>query len=252
MAAQDIVLEVRWNRAARSSEEPSTLSKPPSKFRLFKRKLMRAFGMLVASSVAPPLLRLLARTWKYHRIDPNGGIPKPCLAAIHHGDMLALVGEFDYAMPNVDILVSHSRDGELVATLVRGLGVGTLRGSSSRGQLEALRGMRGKVGEGHVVVVAVDGPRGPFGVVKAGIILTASQTGVPILPSIVVADPKWQFGSWDRAFVPKPFSRVTMVYGEAMTVPPDASREQLEESRRELESRMAELKRTDPRGAHES
>ena len=166
--------------------------------------------------------------------------------------MLALVGEFDYAMPNVDILVSHSRDGELVANLARGLGAGTLRGSSSRGQLEALRGMRGKVEEGHIVVVAVDGPRGPFGVVKAGIVLTASQTGVPIVASVVVADRKWQFGSWDRAFIPKPFAHVTMVYGEAMTVPPDASREQLEECRLHLEQRMAELKRTNPRPTGES
>jgi hypothetical protein len=160
--------------------------------------------------------------------------------------MLVLATEFSWLLPNLDVLTSQSRDGDLVVTLVKAFGAGVIRGSSSRGQVEAMRGMRDAIRRKSTVVVAVDGPRGPYGVPKPGIIMTAARVGVPIVPAVVTPDKVWQFRSWDRMFIPKPFSTVTVTYGDPIHIAADADKEQIEETRLVLANRMEEMKRIAP------
>ena len=68
-------------------------------------------------------------------------------------------------------------------------------------------------------VHVVDGPRGPAGIVKAGAISIALATGVVVVPFYTAADKAWYFNSWDRFLLPKPFARVTLRFGEMMTLP---------------------------------
>ena len=110
-----------------------------------------------------------------------------------------------------------------------------------------MRGMRESIRKKSTVVVAVDGPRGPYGIPKPGVIMTAARVGVPIIPAAVTADKVWQFNSWDKMFIPKPFSAVTVTYGEPIHVAADANKEQIEEARLLLTSRMAEMKKIAPR-----
>ena len=87
---------------------------------------------------------------------------------------------------------------------------------------------------GHVV----DGPRGPKGKVKPGLIRMAQLSGAVILPLIVSADKAWIAGSWDRFLIPKPFSRVTVRWEEPFFVPRKADPEELDAFRSQIEDKL--------------
>ena len=87
---------------------------------------------------------------------------------------------------------------------------------------------------GHIV----DGPRGPIGKVKPGLIRLAHAAGAVIVPFSVSAQRAWHFKSWDRFMLPKPFSRVTLHFGEMITLEPAATEEDFEQQRLSIEQTM--------------
>ena len=87
----------------------------------------------------------------------------------------------------------------------------------------------------------LDGPRGPARVAQPGAIWLARATGNPVLPFHLEASSHWTTRSWDRTQIPKPFSTVALVIGEPLDVPAEATDEQLESGRRELEGRLGTL-----------
>ena len=108
------------------------------------------------------------------------------------------------------VMVSLSRDGELLAGALPALGLGAVRGSSSRRGREALGECAAKLSEGHSVALAVDGPRGPAYQPKAGAAVLSARSGRPILLLAASARPALRLGSWDRMAVPWPLSRVRL------------------------------------------
>jgi lysophospholipid acyltransferase (LPLAT)-like uncharacterized protein len=136
------------------------------------------------------------------------------------------------------VMISQSRDGEFIAGIAQRLGLVPVRGSSSRGGTEALKTIVRKLEEHPAVVHIVDGPRGPKGKVKPGLIRMAQLSGAVILPLIVSADKAWIAGSWDRFLIPKPFSRVTARWGEPFSVPREMAPEELDGFRIEIEERL--------------
>jgi len=129
-----------------------------------------------------------------------------CGVAHWHGDELALLPRF--GRMHLTILVSQSKDGELMARGAQALGYRVTRGSSTRGAVGGLLALIKSVREGHTVVLAVDGPNGPRGVCKPGIVRVVQKTGVPLLPVGVAGSRRLVFHkSWNKAYVPFPFSR---------------------------------------------
>ncbi len=135
-------------------------------------------------------------------------------------------------------MISRSRDGEYIARIVAWLGIKSVRGSSTRGGLGALRELVKKINEGENGGMLADGPQGPARVAKLGAMIIARDSGVPLIPILFGGDRCWIFNSWDRYMVPKPFARVVVFYGEPVWVPRTAKREELEEYRRLLEERL--------------
>lgn len=75
-----------------------------------------------------------------------------------------------------------------------------------------------------------------------GVIAASRATGRPILPISGSPSACWQFSSWDRFTLPKPFSRVIIGYAEPLTVPKEARGEaELEEYRLELKRRLVAI-----------
>jgi lysophospholipid acyltransferase (LPLAT)-like uncharacterized protein len=106
------------------------------------------------------------------------------------------------------ILVSQSKDGELMARGAQALGYRVTRGSSTRGAVGGLLALIKAVRSGNTVVLAVDGPNGPRGVCKPGIVRVVQKTGVPLLPVGVAGSRRLVFHkSWNKAYLPVPFSR---------------------------------------------
>ena len=138
------------------------------------------------------------------------------------------------------IMISQSRDGDLGARLAERLGLVPVRGSSSRGGATALASILRALKKNPAVIHIVDGPQGPKGVVKPGLITMAQLSGAVILPIIVSARKAWILGNWDRFLVPKPFSELTIEWGQPLAVPRGIDPSGDEDLRREIERRLTE------------
>lgn len=141
----------------------------------------------------------------------------------------------------IAIIISKSKDGEMAARAVDILGWRPVRGSSSKGGKEALEEVKALGREGYKVGHIVDGPQGPFGVVKPGLVRIAQHAQLPIVPTITSGQNCWVFNSWDRFMVPKPFSRVIIRFGSAIHVPEETDRDAFEIIRKTVEERLQEL-----------
>ena len=93
------------------------------------------------------------------------------------------------------------------------MGYETVRGSSSRAGAGGLRALARAVRDGATAVIPGDGPRGPRYLLKPGITKLAQLTGLPVNSFYLLPQRAWVLRSWDALLVPKPFSRVVMVWG---------------------------------------
>jgi lysophospholipid acyltransferase (LPLAT)-like uncharacterized protein len=155
------------------------------------------------------------------------------ILAFWHRHLLLM--PYAYRGRRISVLVSQSRDGELIARTVARLGIDSSRGSSSRGGVAGMRTLLRKAGEGYDLAFTPDGPRGPAGEVQPGVILAAAATGWPIQPVAVAATRAKRLRSWDRFLIPLPLSTVHFVYGEPLSV---ARRADPAEAAMELKRRL--------------
>lgn len=140
---------------------------------------------------------------------------------------------------NGTVLVSASKDGEIIAKSVEAMGIGTVRGSTAKQGGRALVEMMHVIQTGRMGLMTPDGPRGPRYHLQPGIIMLAQKTGVPIIPYHVEATRQWLWRkSWDQHHVPKPFSTIIVRAGEPYSVPKSLSKNGLEKVRKEFERRM--------------
>lgn len=122
----------------------------------------------------------------------------------------------------MSMLISRSADGEMIAETIRlCCGVSSIRGSSTRGGSDAVRGMLKALKSGLDLGITPDGPKGPAREIKDGVIYLARKLGVPILPISSAQSHRLVLGSWDRFHLPLPFGRAAVVYGEPIDVGPD-------------------------------
>jgi len=127
---------------------------------------------------------------------------------------------------NICVLISKSKDGEYIAGIAGKLGYEPVRGSTSRGGFEALAAMIEKAKSGHSVAFTPDGPRGPKCVVQKGVIVSAMQSGLPIIPIAAALKRKCIVGSWDEFHIPFPFNKAAVCYGKPFYVREGESVEQ--------------------------
>jgi lysophospholipid acyltransferase (LPLAT)-like uncharacterized protein len=155
--------------------------------------------------------------------------------AIFHETLL--LPAYFWSWPEMQILISDHRDGEIMTQIVSRLGFTVVRGSSTRGGARALREMRQRVDRGHLCITP-DGPKGPRRSIQPGLPYLASRTGFPIVLLALACKNPWRARSWDRFAIPRPHSAATCVSPAAVHVPPDAGRETLEEYRLLIEHQM--------------
>ncbi len=144
---------------------------------------------------------------------------------------------------NAAIMVSRSFDGEYIARILAKLHLRSVRGSSSRGAVGALMGMRREIELGHPVAFTIDGPRGPRYVAKRGPVLLAKKTGQPVSCFYIAVKRAWVLNSWDRLVLPMPFSRACAYGSNPITVPADATEEEMEALHQEMQAALERCKR---------
>jgi lysophospholipid acyltransferase (LPLAT)-like uncharacterized protein len=141
------------------------------------------------------------------------------------------------------LMISRSFDGEYIARIMKRLGYRPVRGSSSRGAVGALMGLRRELEEGYAAVFTIDGPRGPRYVAKPGPVMLAKKSGVPISCFYIAVERAWILDSWDRMIIPKPFSRVCGYFSSPMPVPGDANEEQMVALHQQMQETLEKCRR---------
>lgn len=193
-----------------------------------------ALGWLIAWT-----LWLLAGTWRVRVEDParlrawmEG---EPVLVAFWHNRLLPMPVLWRRFIPpgrpGGMALSSASGDGELIAQVINRFGIGSIRGSATRRGARALREMKRRLDDGHDIGITPDGSRGPRYEIKPGLVLLAQWTGRAVLPVSFEFSAAWRLKSWDRFFIPKPFSAVTLIVGLPHRVPRTATPEAFEAAR---------------------
>ena len=204
----------------------------------------RRFEALAIAALGYPLINALGHTLRWrveglHHLDAIAAAGRQPIMAFWHGRILPAT--FYFRGRGIVVITSENFDGEWIARIIERFGYGTARGSTSRGARKATLQLVRDMEQGKPAGFTLDGPRGPARVAQPGAIWLARATGHPVLPFHLEASRHWTLGSWDRTQIPKPFSTVTLVVGEPMSVAGDATDEQMEERRVELESRLRAL-----------
>ena len=138
------------------------------------------------------------------------------------------------------MLLSRHRDADLLAVAAGYFGFDHVRGSTTRGGLQAL-GELIRRSERMNLTITPDGPRGPRRRLAPGCVYLASRTGMPLVAMGFGYERPWRLRTWDRFAIPRPGSRARAVVSPPIHVPPDLSRDQLELYRQQIERTLNRL-----------
>lgn len=156
-----------------------------------------------------------------------------------HQQFFSAIKHFkNYAIYRPSLMISKSNDGDIIARIAEKTGWHTVRGSSSKNGSRALKEMRDCLINTGLAGHILDGPQGPAGIVKAGVISLASSAGAVVVPFYTSADRAWYFNSWDRFMLPKPFARVTLRFGEMLDITTGAKEADFENQRVRIQEIM--------------
>jgi len=158
------------------------------------------------------LLRLTIR-WTFigERYQRDGA---PFLLSFWHARILMM----PYAVVGWEgpMLISEHRDGAYIADAVALMGIHSSRGSTTKGGARAFLAMIRLARQGHTLGITPDGPKGPAEVVQMGTVKIAMKSGLPMRSVCYATERHWRAKSWDRFYIPKPFTRGVFIVGEAV------------------------------------
>ncbi|NQT25464.1 lysophospholipid acyltransferase family protein [candidate division KSB1 bacterium] len=124
---------------------------------------------------------------------------------------------------NANVIVSPSRDGMLIADVLKKSGFGIVAGSSDKSPARALIKAVRRVQEGSNLLVTPDGPKGPIYQVKPGAVFVAKKSGAWVIPMSISAKPALTMRSWDKYQIPLPFAKTLVIYGKPYQLDEDTS-----------------------------
>jgi hypothetical protein len=171
-------------------------------------------------------------------MDYHAGGGTVLLCAWHQQFFAAIRHFKTYQALGPSLMISKSKDGEIIAGIAERSGWKVVRGSSSTDGRQALSAMIDNLKRFRLAAHILDGPRGPAGRVKAGVIQLAHTADAMIVPVYAAADKAWFFNSWDRFMLPKPFAKVTLRFGEMIDFNTQNRKNDFEARRLELENQM--------------
>ncbi|HKJ05369.1 MAG TPA: lysophospholipid acyltransferase family protein [Geopsychrobacteraceae bacterium] len=184
---------------------------------------MRFKDRLLLALVPPFAAALIRMIYRLNRVEYVGEkIPRSfwergeqIIMPYWHEQTMLMV--FSYRGPKVNVLISESKDGELLTRTMRYFDVQAVRGSSSRGGRAAFRSLVALGKEKVDIVLTPDGPRGPRQELKDGVVQLARLTGRAVVPMAFSCSRGIRFSSWDRFLFPFPFGRCVYAFGEPLS-----------------------------------
>ncbi|MCB1173995.1 MAG: lysophospholipid acyltransferase family protein [Leptospiraceae bacterium] len=161
---------------------------------------------------------------------------KPFILSIWHTNVLC--SPYLNRQRNIAVLISASKDGDYINRVVHRLGNTSIRGSTSRRSVAALKGIIKHLRSGYPVAITPDGPRGPAFALQPGIIIAAQKAGVPIIPFHYECTRQWVAKSWDEHRIPKILGTFVCSYGAPIEIPAQLSADEFEARRQAVEKAM--------------
>ena len=172
----------------------------------------------------------------YERIAPD----LPIILAMWHGQHFMM--PFVRKNHRAKVLISRHRDGEVNAIAASRLGVPAVRGSGDhdrrfdrKGGVGAFKGMLTALDEGWSIALTADIPK-VARVAGRGIVKLAQASQRPIYPVAVATSRRLELDNWDRSAINLPFSRGAMVAGDPIRIADDASDDDIEAARQQVEA----------------
>lgn len=185
------------------------------------------------------VISVIDKTLRAENLNDTPYYPEQALYSFWHGTSFVMLVYSKNS--NIVIMASKSKDGDLMAGLLLYFGYQVVRGSSSKGGERGLLELFRHAKSGDSIAFAADGPRGPYHVLKPGIIYTAQKTGLPVIPVGSCAKRKITLKSWDKLAIAIPFTKTVQICGNPIYVKPE---DDIEAKRLEVEretNRLFEL-----------
>ncbi|OGS04451.1 MAG: hypothetical protein A3G41_09085 [Elusimicrobia bacterium RIFCSPLOWO2_12_FULL_59_9] len=207
------------------------------------RPLLRRLLSALAPKLAYGYLKCVAWTTSIRWLDVETVAAleaegKNFLYAFWHGRQVFFT--ISHRKQRAAIMVSQSRDGDIIAEVMRLSGLRAVRGSSSRGGAGALKEMMRCIRSGLHLGISPDGPRGPLKQVQPGALYLAQRLHIPIVPISNGLKRSLVVGTWDEFHIPLPFNRAAIAHGKPIYVAPSDS---IEEKSKELQASLNEADR---------
>ena len=200
------------------SPAPPSIDRSRRKFTLRERILIWLISWTanIAIRILCPTIRL-STSWE----EGSAGTveARPIVYSFWHNCIIPSL--YLFRDLHIAVMSSDSFDGEYTGRIMHKFGFIRVLGSSSRGAVRALLGMRREIEQGWTVAFTIDGPRGPRYVAKPGPVLLARTTGVPMATFHIALDRAWILKTWDGCMIPKPFTRALLRVSRKVSVPPD-------------------------------
>lgn len=171
----------------------------------------------------------------------------PCIYAMWHANQFAVYGLEN--KENINILISNSIDGEIVARACKKFGFKLVRGSSGKkGAVESTMQMISGLKNGENVAIMIDGPSGPLYKVKNGVIKLAQKTGAPIIPVHWYSPQKTfiKLPSWDKMTTPLGDCNLLNTYGTPIYVSENATEDEINAAKENLKEQLFHLEKITP------
>lgn len=200
------------------------------------KKLFRYTALIVVPLLASLFIRLLHITNKKEFYAPPTIGDEPIIFACWHGELLMLPYIYFYyrKTPHAKVLISPHFDGLLISKTIKYLGLGTIAGSTNKNAARVLIQAMKSIKDGYDIGITPDGPKGPRHEMADGIIIMSQKTKAKIILVRMTPTKFWQFNSWDKFVIPKPFGTMRFY----ATEPLDISEMELEEARDFLKKRL--------------
>ncbi|HQF42295.1 MAG TPA: lysophospholipid acyltransferase family protein [Ignavibacteriaceae bacterium] len=205
-----------------------------------KQNALRFLGNLILTHSLDALCKTLKVSYKNKKtIESLRKQQQNYVLAFWHDTML--LPWFLHKNDGFAALTSKSKDGDLLAKQLKHWKYKVVRGSSSKGGDVALGIMVDHAKNGYSIAITPDGPRGPVHKFKAGAVITAKRTGVPVVLMGIGIKSKKELKSWDKFQVPNPFTKVKVIYSEPVYVDGKLSYDATSKVIEECEKKLNEL-----------
>lgn len=207
-----------------------------------QKNILRFIGLHIANFVVTVLLNTCKI--KIHRDESFKKLietKQNFVVAFWHGKMM--IGWYLHKNSNCAALVSKSKDGNILAHVLTRWNYKVVRGSSHVGGNEALSTITDLIKQNYSMVITPDGPTGPVYKMKAGAVIAAKRTEVPLILVGICSKRKINLKSWDKFEIPLPFSRIEVVYSEPIYIDKELDYEQTSQKILECEAMLNKLQK---------